>query len=338
MSETTNTKNRTTLLDAIRPIGRAVFSTKVPVLAHLTVTRKCNLSCAYCNEYDKVSPPVPFEELNKRIQLLADMKTAIITCTGGEPLLHPDFDDIVRSIRRAGMCATLITNGYLLTERRIKQLNEAGLQELQISIDNIEPDDVSMKSLKVLDKKLDLLAKHAEFKVNINSVLGVSDKRTADAIAVAKKATYHQFSHSVGLLHDGSGAMKGLSEKQLAAYHEIGRISKSVVHKFNYRLFQKNLIEGRPNKWQCRAGARYLYICEDGLVHWCSQQRGYPGIPLEEYTAEMRAKEFNTKKPCAPFCTVGCVHQASMFDRFRSKQKNLPQKKTEPDLKTVAEG
>ncbi len=44
--------------------------------------------------------------------------------------------------------------------------------------------------------------------------------------------------------------------------------------------FQHNIAAGRENNWRCRAGSRYLYICEDGLVHYCSQQRGYPGIPL----------------------------------------------------------
>ena len=42
--------------------------------------------------------------------------------------------------------------------------------------------------------------------------------------------------------------------------------------------------EGRENEWRCRAGSRYVYICENGLVHYCSQQRGYPGVPIAEYT------------------------------------------------------
>ena len=53
-----------------------------------------------------------------------------------------------------------------------RRLNDAGLDYLQISIDNVMPDDVSKKSLKVLDKKLQVLAENADFHVNINSVLG----------------------------------------------------------------------------------------------------------------------------------------------------------------------
>ena len=69
-----------------------------------------------------------------------------------------------------------------------------------------------------------------------------------------------------------------------------------------------------------RAGARYLYICEDGLVHYCSQQRGYPGVPLESYTTSDIRREFSTPKSCAPYCTVGCVHRVSTMDFWRSPQ------------------
>jgi hypothetical protein len=53
------------------------------------------------------------------------------------------------------------------------------------------------------------------------------------------------------------------------------------------------------------------------LVHYCSQQRGYPGIPLEQYGVEDLKREFHTDKSCAPYCTIGCVHRASSLDRFR---------------------
>jgi hypothetical protein len=63
-----------------------------------------------------------------------------------------------------------------------------------------------------------------------------------------------------------------------------------------------------------------MYICEDGLVHYCSQQRGYPGTPLEQYTVEDIKREYHTEKPCAPYCTVSCVHYVSYFDFWRGPQ------------------
>jgi MoaA/NifB/PqqE/SkfB family radical SAM enzyme len=96
-------------------------------------------------------------------------------------------------------------------------------------------------------------------------------------------------------------------------------MEKSSYARINY--FQDNIAHGKPNNWRCRAGARYLYICEDGLVHRCSQQRGIPGTPLKDYTLDDIAREYDTAKACAPFCTVNCVHQASMLDAWRAPQR-----------------
>jgi MoaA/NifB/PqqE/SkfB family radical SAM enzyme len=301
-------------------LWKALSSSYNPLLAQMVVTRRCNLACGYCNEYDDFSPPVSTELLLAQVDHLAALKTAAITCTGGEPLLHPDLEQVIARIRSHGSIATMISNGYRLNVKRIKQLNDCGLQEMQISIDNLKQDDVSMKSLDHVENKLELLAEHAEFKININSVLGVTDDRTEDVMVVARKAKDFGFFHTVGVLHDESGTLKPLSDKQLEAYKQCADLSGSLTHKLNYKLYQKNLIFGKPNEWKCRAGARYLYICEDGLVHWCSQQRGYPGIPLLEYTKTDIKREFHTEKGCAPLCTLSCVHQMSMFDELKRKQ------------------
>ena len=301
-------------------LWKAVSSRYNPLLAQLVITRRCNLSCGYCNEYDDYSPPVSLDLLQKRVLALARLSTAAVTCTGGEPLLHPQLDKVISIIREQRMIATVITNGFRLNRERVEQLNDCGLQEMQISIDNLEPDDVSMKSLKSVDGKLSILARYARFKVNINSVLGVSEERTQDALLVAKRAKQLGFYHSVGVLHDETGTLKPLSEKQLEVYNQINKQSGSLTHKLNYRLFQNNLIHGKSNDWKCRAGARYLYVCEEGNVHWCSQKRGYPNIPLVDYTREDISREFHTRKGCAPNCALSCVHQMSAFDEWRRRQ------------------
>ena len=168
--------------------ARALASTDHPLLAHIIPVRRCNLACTYCNEFDDFSKPVPTEEMFRRIDKLGALGTAVVTISGGEPLLHPELDDVIRRIRSNGMIAGLITNGYFLVAERIQRLNRAGLEWLQISIDNVNPDEVSKKSLKVLDKKLQLLAEHAEFHVNINSVVGGGISNPQDALTIGKRA------------------------------------------------------------------------------------------------------------------------------------------------------
>ena len=153
-------------------IAKGVVSTDHPVMAHIIPIRRCNLACKYCNEYDDFSKPIPLETMKSRVDHLARLGTNIVTLSGGEPVLHPELDEIIAHMRTYPIIVGMITNGYLLTADRIQRLNRAGLDHLQISIDNVMPDDVSKKSLKVLDKKLQLLAEYADFHVNINSVVG----------------------------------------------------------------------------------------------------------------------------------------------------------------------
>src|SRR3989442_13629733 len=314
----------------LKMIGKALVSTKHPILVHIIPMRQCNLACTYCNEFDDFSKPVPVEEMKKRLDILADMGTSIITISGGEPLLHPELDEIIRHIRRRGMIAGMITNGFLLTKERIEQLNRAGLEHLQISIDNTMPDEVSKKSLKTLDQKLELLGNYAYFQVNINSVLGSGVKDPEDALRIAHRAVALGLTSTVGIIHDHDGQLKPLGPREIEIFEEIMTLSKRSFSRFNE--FQHNVARGREHQWRCRAGSRYLYICEEGLVHWCSQQRGYPGIPLAKYTPEMRHREYFTEKFCAPKCTVSCVQQVGILDNWRAPQtlKPLPMTPASP--------
>jgi len=312
----------------LKMIAKALASTKHPVLVHIIPMRRCNLDCGYCNEYDNVSKPVPLEEMKKRLDILADMGTSIITISGGEPLLHPELEEIIRHIRKRRMIAGMITNGFLLSKERIAALNEAGLEHLQISIDNLVPDEVSKKSLKTLDIRLEWLAEYSVFQVNINSVLGSGVKDPEDALKIAHRAVELGFTSTVGIIHDGNGQLKPLGPRELEIFEEIMTLGKRSFSRFND--FQHSVARGKEHDWRCRSGARYLYICEDGLVHWCSQQRGYPGIPLAQYTDEMRHREYYTAKHCAPMCTVSCVQQVGIIDNWRGPQTLKPKPMAPP--------
>jgi MoaA/NifB/PqqE/SkfB family radical SAM enzyme len=304
----------------LRAIAKALVSTKHPFLVHM--------ACTYCNEFDDFSKPVPLEEMKNRLDLLADMGTSILTISGGEPLMHPELDEVIRHMRRRGMIAGLITNGFYLNRERIERLNEAGLEHLQISIDNVVPDEVSKKSLKTLDGRLEMLAQCAVFQVNINSVLGSGVKDPEDALKIAHRAVDLGFTSTVGIIHDNNGQLKPLGPREQEIFEEIMTLGKRSFSRFND--FQHNVARGKEHNWRCRSGSRYLYVCEDGLVHWCSQQRGYPGIPLAEYTPEMRQREFLTEKFCAPRCTVSCVQQVGILDNWRAPQNLKPMPMAQP--------
>src|SRR5690349_15609810 len=203
-----------TRLRELRMITKALISTNHPVLVHIIPNRRCNLSCTYCNEFDDFSKPVPLEEMKNRLDILAGMGTSIITISGGEPLMHPEIDQVIRHIRQRGMIAGMITNGFLLDRKTIEKLNAAGLEHLQISIDNAAPDEVSLKSLRTLDTRLEWLAEFAVFQVNINSVLGSGVKNPEDALQIAHRAVNLGFTSTVGIIHDHNGQLKPLGPRE----------------------------------------------------------------------------------------------------------------------------
>ncbi len=299
-------------------IGSALASTAHPYMAHIVPMRRCNLACTYCNEFDDHSDAVPIDEMLRRIDHLGRLGTSVITISGGEPLLHPDLDQVIARIRSTGAIAGMITNGYLLMPDRIERLNRAGLDHMQISIDNVMPDAVSKKSLKVLDAKLKMLAEHAAFHVNINSVVGGGISNPEDAYTVSQRALSLGFSSTIGIIHDGSGQLKPLGDAERAVWDRVRKLTRRSYSRFNH--FQEAIANGQTNDWRCRAGSRYLYICEFGLVHYCSQQRGYPGVPLATYGKADIQREFLTEKSCAPHCTISCVHQVSYIDHWRAPQ------------------
>lgn len=301
----------------LRTVGTALKSTQHPVLAHVCVIRRCNLACTYCSEFDGFSKPVPKRELVNRIDLLAKLGTTAVTLTGGETLLHPEIEQVVQRIRQRGMMAVMVTNGYLLTIEKIKTLNRAGLDRMQISVDNVKPDEVSKKSLKVLDQKLRWLSEHAEFPVNIHSVVGACSDHPEDALTIATRAKELGLISTIGIVHDSTGRLQPLNAEQQGVVEQIDRLKRPLFSFARYNPWRKNLVHGSPNEWHCGAGGRHLYICENGLVHYCMAQRGYPALPLETYTREDVAREMMVKKNCAPYCTIFCIQRIALLDELR---------------------
>jgi len=290
-----------------------------PLLVQLVVTRRCNLACGYCDEYDAVSPPVDIELLERRIDHAGTLGTLVLTLTGGEPLLHPKLDQLVTRVVTRGMVCTVISNGYALTVDWIRRLNEAGLTTLQMSVDNVEPNDWSQKSWTNVRKKLELLKEHARFSVNINAVLGSSTlEQTREVVAAVRRIGFYM---TLGLMHDRDGQIQPglLGDRLVATYEEMQReCRRSIFHRATDE-WESGMLRDGSSPFKCRAGGRYLYVDEFGLVSYCSQRRGVPGIDLLDYTQEDVERGFYTPKGCESRCTIACARRASAFDEWRAQ-------------------
>jgi hypothetical protein len=248
--------------------------------------------------------------------------TGIITFSGGEPLLHPHLDDMIRRIRKHGIIATLITNGYLLSPDRIKQLNRAGLEQLQISIDNVQPDDISKKSLKVSGQETPM-ARRLRGVRRQHQYRGWSGHRESRGCArtIAHRALELGFDTTVGIVHDHGGQVRPLRDEERVVYEQIQAEKEARVHGLRLRqpLPQEPgarpaerlaLPRGKPLSLHLRGRPRPLLLAATGI----------PGDPAGASTAAKDLeREYWTQKPCAPYCTISCVHRVAMIDLVKEK-------------------
>ena len=287
-----------------------------PFFTQLVVIRKCNLSCTYCNEFDKVSDPVPLDTLKQRAKKLKDLGSFSICLTGGEPTMHPDLIELIRYCRYdlKFLKTSMITNGYYLKPELVKQLNEAGLQDMQISVDGVKTNDVTIKVLDPLRKRLGYLRDYAKFNVVVSGVVGACPPE--ESFEVIKFAKDNGFRPRVLLIHDHDGQVK-LSPEEMEIYRTIKKmIPRNIYEPSDYR---DEMIRNGTAPYKCRAGSRYLYVDEFGKVSWCSQTREFWSKELMDYTEDDLKEQFYSYKSCQDKCTLGCVRSSSAYDNWRGQ-------------------
>lgn len=109
--------------------------------ALVQINEDCNLRCAHCFvSATRVGKQMPLTEvMEKVIPRLAGSQVRRVTLTGGEPTIHPDFLDIVRAFRTAGMDVGICTNATTLTTVQIAALVEMGVH-CNVSLDGFAAD------------------------------------------------------------------------------------------------------------------------------------------------------------------------------------------------------
>ncbi|MDQ6999535.1 MAG: radical SAM protein [Mariprofundus sp.] len=304
--------------------AKRLFDDKA-LYAQLVITRNCNLSCAYCNEYTAGAPHIPADTLLERIDKLDALGVLIYDILGGEPLMHPVLPELVAHIKakqHGANLATIISNGFLLTSDIIAALNVAGLDLMQISVDSVQPGSQSMKSLKSLLPKLKMLAEQAQFTVKVQTVL--TEETAAEYENFRQLLADLPFEFSFSFLHEAGGkiAITGPQYLDLFDHQQLWGGMKL------YEEHARALLAGDFSKsWQCLGGSKFLYINTNGHIQWCSQQSG-TDLPLAQATEQNLAVS-HCHKPCEAGCAVGC-------SRLISHALGEPLKSIKTGLRTIA--
>jgi MoaA/NifB/PqqE/SkfB family radical SAM enzyme len=294
----------------VRSVLSLIFR-RAPVAAQLIITRRCNLSCGYCYEYDAVSEMIPLATLKERIDALHRLRVVNIALLGGEPLMHPEVAAIVAHADR-GAQVSLTTNGFLLTEDLIARLNEAGLANMEVSIDAMRQDRSGFiqKVLRTVEPKLHLLRRTARFDVAVNLVL--CDRTKDEFKDTVDRINELGFPVSIDLLHGPSGQVEigGPEYAGLWAHY----YAKATPFSFLERDYGTRLLAGERPSWKCRAGSRFMYVDEGGRVQLCSAQRGRLGTPVVEYTRREARAQHQKYKGCETGCSLLCHYRDSAID------------------------
>ncbi len=286
-----------------------------PFLVQMVVTRRCNLKCGYCNEYDSTSEPVRIDIIKSWIDKAVELGVLSVEFTGGEPLLHPQIAEVIAYATEKNLQARMmISNGYLFTEEKIHQLNDAGLTHLQVSVDGVKPNETTVKVLDPLREKLEMISRLKKFEVQLSGVIGAAPKD--EVLEVIRFAKGHDFLPRVLILHDGEGEVS-MSAEELDAYREVKLLmGKRFAEAHNYRDV---LINGDGAPYKCRAGSRYIYVDEFGLAARCSQRRKAWSKFFLDVTLNDMKENFYTVKPCNNHCTLGCSRTSSAYDEWRDQ-------------------
>ncbi len=107
-------------------------------------TLRCNLNCIHCGSdctKDTTTPDMPFADFANVLDQVAtqyDPHKTIVAITGGEPLVRQDLDACGKQIFAKGYPWGMVTNGYLLTEKRLQSLCDSGLRSITISLDGLQ--------------------------------------------------------------------------------------------------------------------------------------------------------------------------------------------------------
>lgn len=136
----------------------------------LQITKRCNLRCKHCFLGERMDVDLPTDKITKILKDFEELQGLRLLITGGEPLLHPQFDKINNLLPKLAFRKILFTNGLILTE---DWLNKLKVQEIQISLDGIKEGHESLRGKNTFDRTLSAIKRAIKkgFDVSVATVI-----------------------------------------------------------------------------------------------------------------------------------------------------------------------
>ena len=285
-----------------------------PLQCSLYVTDRCNLDCAYCTEYDNSRPHPSLVDLKKWIRKIRELGTMRIALVGGEPLVHPNIVEIVRYCRELGFATSLTTNGFLLTRKLVAQLEDAGLQVMQISVDRMTPSPITKKTFKTILPKLDYFH---DSKISLHITGVICADTLPESEAVLETGLLRGIPTEVRLVHADpmnrfrvDRGPREEVERFIDSMIERKRRGEKIHTSEAILNYQRSLLRGEHVEWTCVAGYKLFFVSAQGKFWICSMvhtDKHIMDVTLDDLYANYR------KKSCQEGCGVYCAVSASLL-------------------------
>jgi MoaA/NifB/PqqE/SkfB family radical SAM enzyme len=310
-------------------IIKSAFGAK-PIWAQLKITERCNLNCAYCTEHNNNGKHVPLATVTGWIIKCRELGVQHVDFIGGEPLMHPDFVEILDYARCMGMNTGLTTNGFLLNKEYLQKLVDNRISRFQLSIDTIVPNNVTRKALTLLLAQIELI-REMNIWVHVNTVL------TEETVVHAYELAETLFSYGIPVAfspahENGQLILSESYSGKIVDFLDWVLSRKKQGAPVNMPQFlinyYKDLLQSRSVEWKCEGGCKAFYIDTDGGFRPCSHQS--PVDNFENVHNGTLKKFHRNKKGCERNCGVSCMILSSfpynrldyVLQAFRISPKN----------------
>lgn len=252
-----------------------------PVLVHFEVTLRCNARCGFC-DYWKTESSTRASELKSYADAARFFNPMLVTFTGGEPTLRSDLEDVVAEVDRAITLkyVTLITHGAMLTPERAQSLWDAGINQLNISLDYLdERHDVARGipglSQRILSSIPQMRARGID-NIRFNTV--IKNDNLDQIVPIAQLARELGIGVNFSVYTDakngnrdykiGHADMRQL-EDVVRRLLELKRRRRGIITNSDYYLAQiPRYVRGEMTE-PCRSGIRTIHIDPYGRVKRC---------------------------------------------------------------------
>jgi pyrroloquinoline quinone biosynthesis protein E len=256
------------------------------------VTYRCPLRCPYC------SNPLELERRRREIDTdtwlrvfaeAEELGVVQLSLSGGEPCLRDDLVELVRGARRLDLYTNLATSGVPLPRERLLRLRDAGLDNVQVSIQdvNAEASD-EIAGLRSFAKKIEVArwVKETGFSLTLNVVLHRRNlERTAELIALAESLGANRLelanTQYLGWALVNRKALLPTAAQLDGARHVAAEARERLKGRMEVLFVTPDYYSRYPKACMDGWGRRFLLVSPDGLVLPCHAAHTLPGIEFD---------------------------------------------------------